>query len=207
MKSLIKLNLNLNYITDYINCSKIINFDNPNIQSKAKEIKSQSTNKLAIIKSSFEFVRDQIRHSVDVNEEKVTCKASEVLKYEHGICYAKAHLLAALLRVNNIPAGLCYQKLILNDENPHVFCLHGLNAVYINEIDKWIRLDARGNKPGVNAEFNLEKEQLAFDVRTNLGEEDYLIIYHEPLPAVVNCLSIYKTTEELFVNLPREIGV
>lgn len=28
-----------------------------------------------------------------------------------GICYAKSHLLAALLRANKIPAGFCYPRL------------------------------------------------------------------------------------------------
>jgi len=35
----------------------------------------------------------------------VTCKASDVLIYGTGYCYAKSHLLAALLRANAIPAG------------------------------------------------------------------------------------------------------
>ena len=54
---------------------------------------------------------------------------------------------------------------------------------------RWIRLDSRGNKPGVVSEFNLEKEQLAFYVRPELGEEDYIEIYTEPEPSVIHCLS------------------
>lgn len=34
--------------------------------------------------------------------------ASDVLKHRTGYCYSKNHLLAALLRVNKIPTGLCY---------------------------------------------------------------------------------------------------
>lgn len=45
-----------------------------------------------------EYVRDKVSHSADINEDILTCAASEVLKAGHGICFAKAHLLAALLR-------------------------------------------------------------------------------------------------------------
>ena len=36
----------------------------------------------------------------------------------------------------------------------------------------WIRLDARGNKDNINAEFNLDDEQLAYSIRTEFGEHD-----------------------------------
>ncbi|MBL0716467.1 MAG: transglutaminase family protein [Desulfosarcina sp.] len=68
-----------------------------------------------------------------------------------GYCYSKSHLLAALLRANDIPAGLCYQRLTVSDNKPP-FCIHGLNAVYLEQ-HGWYRLDARGNKSGVTAEF------------------------------------------------------
>ena len=41
------------------------------------------------------------------------------------------------------------------------------------ELDRWIRLDARGNKENVHAEFSLDEEMLAFPVRSELGEVDY----------------------------------
>ena len=37
----------------------------------------------------------------------------------------------------------------------------------------WIRLDARGNKENVHAEFSIEEEHLAFPVRNEFGEVDY----------------------------------
>ncbi len=55
----------------------------------------------------------QIGCSADINGKVVTCKASEVLRYKEGICNAKAHLLATILRANGIPSGFCYQRLIL----------------------------------------------------------------------------------------------
>lgn len=57
-----------------------------------------------------------------------------------------------------IPTGFCYQKFILDDEAASRLIYHGLNGVYIQDYKKWIRLDARGNKTGVNAQFSIENE-------------------------------------------------
>ena len=57
-------------------------------------------------------VRDEISHSGDFRVNQPTCAASEVLRHKAGWCFAKSHLLAALLRANSIPAGLCYQRLV-----------------------------------------------------------------------------------------------
>ena len=43
----------------------------------------------------------------------------------------------------------------------------------IEELDKWIRLDARGNKESVHAQFSIDEERLAFPVREEIGEIDY----------------------------------
>ena len=50
------------------------------------------------------FVRDEISHSWDVQDKRVTISASDVLREGVGICWAKANLFAALLRVNGVPA-------------------------------------------------------------------------------------------------------
>ncbi|MBT2393298.1 hypothetical protein J7E87_28690 [Streptomyces sp. ISL-1] len=39
--------------------------------------------------------------------------------------------------------------------------------------DRWIRLDARGNKEGVDARFSLDGEHLAWPVDPSQGEIDY----------------------------------
>lgn len=129
----------------------------------------------------------------------MTCKASDVLYYATGYCYAKSHLLAALLRASKIPAGLCYQRLTIAGEGPP-YCLHGLNAVYLKD-HGWYRIDARGNKPGVQAEFTPPIEQLAFQVN-HAGEFDLPDIWSEPLPTVVKTLRENKTIEQVYQNLP-----
>jgi len=57
-------------------------------------------------------------------------------------------LLAAILRGMDIPAGICYQKLTLYDKPEDGYCIHALNSVYLKDLGKWVRIDARGNKEG-----------------------------------------------------------
>src|SRR5690606_15516280 len=114
-----------------------------------------------------------------------TCKASDVLKHGTGYCYAKSHLLAALLRATGIPAGLCYQRLTISNDVPP-FSLHGLNAIYIQQFG-WHRIDARGNKPGVDARFCPPIEKLAFSIAAD-GDADLPEIWSEPLPVAVRVL-------------------
>jgi hypothetical protein len=96
--------------------------------------------------------------------------------------------------------------LILDDETAPVLIYHGLNGVYISEQRKWIRLDARGNKDGVNAQFSLEQEQLAFPIRPEKGEIDGFAIYPTPDKEIVERLKKYKTRTELWNDLPTELG-
>ncbi|HNG61779.1 MAG TPA: hypothetical protein PKZ52_18300, partial [Cellvibrionaceae bacterium] len=79
------------------------------------------------------------------------------------------------------------------------FCLHGLNAVYLPKWG-WYRLDARGNKAGVNAAFSPPLEQLAFNL-ANPGEEDLPGLFAEPLPAIVQVLSSSANIAEVFKRL------
>lgn len=193
-------------ITDYLISSEIIDFNNDLIKKVSDELWETSEDKVAYIKAAFEYIRDNIAHSADINNNLITCKASEVLREKHGICFAKSHLLAAMLRYKSIPTGFCYQKLILDDETAPVLIYHGLNGVYLEEVGRWIRLDPRGNKPGVNAQFSIENEQLAFPVREELGEEDGLIVYPNPDINVLKALSHNKTRMDLWDNLPKELA-
>ena len=160
---------------------------------------------IQLAKVCYEFVRDEIRHSIDIGSRKVILRASEVLAEGEGLCYAKSHLLAALLRANGIPAGLCYQYLRL-DEPDSALILYGLNAVYIESLGRWIRLDARGNKPGVDAKFSIDGEYPAFPVRPGLGETDVPFIYNEPDHAVTAAINKYNDLNDLIKNLPARLA-
>lgn len=186
-------------IKEYLRFTEIIDFNSSNIIDLALYLSSACKDEIEITKGVYEYVRDEIAHSGDIRADAVTCKASEVLAHKHGICCAKAHLLAAILRYLNIPAGFCYQWLT-SDEDPNLLVLHGLNGVYLQSVQKWIRLDARGNKTGVKAEFNIEEEKLAWPVRQDLGELDIPIIYASPKKEVIDALKQSANRDELWLN-------
>ncbi len=193
-------------IDEYLKYDSVIDYDNKAIIELADTLFKKADNELDFIKKAYEFVRDNISHSADINEDTITCAASEVLKAGHGICFAKSHLLAALLRCKSVPTGFCYQKLIADDETSPILVYHGLNGVYIKDYKKWIRLDARGNKTGVNAQFSIETEQLAFPIRPDVGEVDGFIVYPTPDIKILEKLRKNKTRTELWNNLPTELG-
>ncbi|MER3432571.1 MAG: Cro/Cl family transcriptional regulator [Leptolyngbya sp. ERB_1_1] len=192
---------------EYLNATSVIDWQHPEIVQLAHQIASNCETSTAMptaqvnvtAKACFDWVRDHIYHSFDYQMNPVTCHASDVLKYKTGYCYAKSHLLAALLRANQIPVGFCYQRLSVNDQGAP-YSLHGFNAVYLPEIG-WYRIDARGNKPGVDAQFVPPQEQLAF--RPKLPEEaDFSAILAEPLPMIVKALQSQATWDDMLRNLP-----
>jgi transglutaminase-like putative cysteine protease len=186
-------------MNEYLKPGKYVDSDHPDVVKNALALSAGVDDPQEIARACFEFVRDEIKHSWDYKLNPVTCKASDVLKHGTGYCYAKSHLLAALLRANQIPAGLCYQRLtIANDAPP--FCLHGLNAVFLEPFG-WYRIDARGNKPGVSAQFSPPVEKLAFPLLTE-GEADLPEIHAEPLQAVVDVLEQYDDYLLVSNNLP-----
>lgn len=128
--------LHSNKIDDYLKHDDVIDFENEAVSKLADALFQKADGELDFIKAAYEFVRDSISHSADRGEDAVTCAASEVLKAGHGICFAKSHLLAALLRAKSVPAGFCYQKLILDDETAPVLIYHGLNGACIKDLKK-----------------------------------------------------------------------
>lgn len=184
---------------EYLEISEYIDWDNAEVNALAKKLSKNEPDDVDIAKRCFEWVRDEIKHSWDYKLNPVTCKASDVLKQGSGYCFAKSHLLASLLRANSIPAGLCYQRLSINDDGAP-YSLHGLNAVYLQDFG-WYRVDARGNKEGVNAQFLPPHEQLAYPINES-NEMDFTDILVKPNALVVNVLTKYQTVEEVFDNLP-----
>ncbi|MBS4096175.1 MAG: transglutaminase family protein [Sulfuricella sp.] len=183
----------------YLAPSKYIDFDHPQVAEKASTLAGGQADEIAIARRCFEFVRDEIKHSWDFKKNPVTCRASEVLLHGTGYCYAKSHLLAALLRANRIPAGLCYQRLSVGDAGPP-YCLHGLNAVFLADYG-WYRIDPRGNKEGIAAAFCPPREALAFTIREKC-ERDLPEIWAEPLPLVTSLLERFGEVLLVAENLP-----
>ena len=184
---------------EYLEVSENIDWETPSIIQLAEKLAVDKKTDADIAKACFEWVRDEIKHSWDFKMNPVTCKASDVLKFGTGYCYAKSHLLAALLRANNIPAGLCYQRLSINDDGAP-YSLHGLNAVYLKSIG-WYKIDARGNNESVNAQFTPPQEKLAFAIK-EVNEKDFTMVLVKPHQAVIEVLSQCETVADVFENLP-----
>ncbi|MFJ2746159.1 transglutaminase domain-containing protein [Streptomyces sp. NPDC087440] len=134
----------------------------------------------------------------DSGDLRVTWRASDVLEQGTGICHAKAHALTALLRAEDIPTALCYQRLEYDEGQGH--CVHGLIAVRFN--GAWHRQDVRGNKEGVDAQFSLDGERLAWVPQEGRGEVDYPGLYAAPHPDVVRALQEAPDRPHLWDALP-----
>jgi transglutaminase-like putative cysteine protease len=183
----------------YLKVGEVIDWHHPEIIERAEKIAMGKQTPIAIARTCFEWVRDEIFHSCDHRMNPVTCRASDVLQHKTGYCFAKSHLLAALLRANQIPAGFCYQRLSVDDRGAP-YSLHGFNAIYLAEFG-WYRVDPRGNKAGVNARFTPPQEQLAYKIR--LPEEaDFPAILVEPLQIVVAALRSQTTWDAMLRSLP-----
>jgi transglutaminase-like putative cysteine protease len=181
----------------YLCEQEFVDYSHPLIQESVRRLSTSGGSETDRIRRTFEFVRDTIHHSCDIQSPRVTCSASEVLYSGEGLCYAKSHLLAAFLRAQGIPTGFCYQRLAIGSTPEMGYSLHGLNAVYLSTEVKWVRLDARGNKPGVQAEFSTREEQLAYVVQPALGEIDYPTIYTQPHHKIIKALREHTDCIEL----------
>ena len=186
-------------MNNYLKATDIIDYHDENIQALAKQLSLGTNDDESIAKNCYEWVRDNIRHSGDYQDDMTTYKASDVLKYATGWCYAKAHLLAALLRANGIPTGFCYQRLSCSEYKPDIYCLHGLNWIHL-KAHGWYKVDVRGNKEGVDAQFTPPYEKLAF----SLGKHEFNLLENlaEPLDVVVETLKKYKSYEEMIGHFP-----
>ena len=188
----------------FLAASEAIDFDDPAVRRLALDIRRGS--ELETVRAAYARVRDGYAHSYDIAAVEVSVSASDVVRHGHGICFAKAHLLAALLRACGIPTGFCYQRLARDEDRPGAMCLHGLNAVWLGETGYWHRLDPRGNKPETTMSFDPDRERLAYPVRADRGEHLYPDILAQPLPCVVEVLRRSRTVAELDRNLPADLG-
>lgn len=192
-------------LSDYLDSDTIIDWQTPAVRQKALRLAGGLSDEVAKARCLYEWVRDAISHTNDAGLDIVTCTASEVLQHGTGICFAKSHLLAALLRAVSIPAGFCYQVVRMDPPVDNEPVLHGFNAIYFESLDKWIRVDARGNTNGINAQFSIRKEQLAFAMDPAADEFIYETIFAAPVSSVVDRLKMYKTRSELWLDLPQSL--
>ncbi|MFI1227651.1 MULTISPECIES: transglutaminase family protein [unclassified Streptomyces] len=187
----------------YLAADEAIDHEHPRVVEAATRLALDADAAYAYARAAFEFVRDTIPHSADSGDPRVTWRASEVLATRNGICHAKSIALVALLRARSIPAGLCYQRLADDDgANPMV---HGLVALRLPGTGRWARVDPRGNKPGIDAQFSPEAERLAWVVRPEFNEIDYPVVYAAPPEVILHALRGARDRSELWRNLPAEL--
>ncbi|MFC9909844.1 transglutaminase domain-containing protein [Streptomyces sp. NPDC127197] len=188
-------------LSAYLAVDEVIDHDHPRVREAAARLAAAASDSYDYARMAFEFVRDAIPHSQDFGDPRVTWRASDVLEQGTGICYAKAHALAALLRAEDIPTALCYQRLAHDDGDGHV--VHGLVAVRFN--GAWHRQDPRGNKAGVDARFSLGGERLAFTPDAKFSELDYPVLYAKPHPVVLGALRAAPDRPYLWKTLPTAL--
>jgi transglutaminase-like putative cysteine protease len=188
-------------IDEYLGASEIVDWHVADVRRTAEWVGGNALDPIVQTKRLFEWVRDEIPHSFDSGATTVTCRASDVLAGRTGICHAKAHLLAALLRARGIPAGFVYQSLCW-DESSSRKVLHGLNGVYLAPLDRWVLLDARGNTGAIDARFDTDTERLAFSADHARGEVLYPTVFHRPAPTIITALEAARDTEHLRALLP-----
>src|SRR4051812_25775248 len=186
-------------LSAYLAADEVVDHGHPLVRETAARLARGSVDSYAYARSAFEFVRDTIPHSADSGDPRVTWRASDVLEQRTGICFAKAHALAALLRAEDIPTAFCYQRLAHDDDGGGGHVLHGLVAVRFD--GAWHRQDPRGNKPGVDARFSLDGERLAWIPQPGAGERDDPVLYAEPHPVVLKALRAAPDRPHLWKTL------
>lgn len=118
------------------------------ITKLVEKIGESANQAVDIVKSSFNYVRDKIKYTVETvqHDSPTDMKASTTVLREKGFCIQKAVALAALLRANNIPARLHFADIINHRSPPYlqelmgtnVFVFHGYTEVYLEK--RWIKL-------------------------------------------------------------------
>jgi transglutaminase-like putative cysteine protease len=183
---------------EFLRRTNVIDWDHPAVLTQARELAGDRA-PIDAARACFEWVRDEVRHSCDFRLNPVTWRASDVLLQRTGFCYAKSHLLAALLRANGIRAGFCYQRLSISGAGPP-YSLHGFNGILLPEIG-WYRVDARGNRFDIDAQFTPPVERLAFAIQSS-DEVEFGEIMPDPLDCVIGALRGSATWEDALASLP-----
>ena len=189
------------YLEMFLLKNQYIDFSSPLIEEKTRSLFSGTSSDFDKAERAYCFVRDEIPHSFDIQAKIITSKASDVLKYGTGICHAKSNLLAALLRSQKIPTGFCYQHITLLNDDSKGYCLHCFNAIFVGGC--WIRVDARGNTNGINAQFSVDIPMLAFPNRQEYDEYFFNVIWAAPDIPTMKLLESAQSLQDVLNGLPE----
>nr|MDO8108749.1 transglutaminase-like domain-containing protein [Candidatus Sigynarchaeota archaeon] len=139
-----------NIMDEYLAPTYFIDFDNPVIPSKARDIVKGigQADVSRMAQRLFYFVRDQIPYKVYWGlPSRTYLRASTTLSRGYGFCIPKATLLVALARSLKIPARLHFADIInhLASENlkkvmgTKLFVYHGYAELFMN--DTWLKVN------------------------------------------------------------------
>jgi transglutaminase-like putative cysteine protease len=189
----------------YLEDTIVVDWQTPTVLEKARELVAGAEDELDRVRRLFTFVRDEIRHSLDAGTDAVTCSASQVLREGTGLCYAKSHLLAALLRARGIPAGFAYQR-VRDDEAGGRLVLHGFVVAWLSGHAGWVALDPRGDTDRIHTEVDLERPSLAFAPDPEAGESTIPTVFARPAKRVVDLLDQADSLQRIRRFLPDSLG-
>ena len=61
---------------EYLKNDNVIDYENDIIANLAESLFQKADSEIEFIKAAYEFVRDKISHSADINEDIITCSVS-----------------------------------------------------------------------------------------------------------------------------------
>lgn len=209
---------------DYLAAQLPVNRDDARISFVAEYLMGQTTSWLeehgaqkwsdpetVLVKLTYEYVRDKIANASPYNSSKLTWKASDVLNDKQGTDFAKANLIAALMRRNGIPTGFSYQY----RQEGNQLVLHALNAVYLESLGGWLRLDASYTPDQVKrsaldahpAEFaSVDNEALVRPIDPAKGEDNLPILYAEPDEQLAKLFAAAQSVQEFWSLRPQRLS-
>lgn len=187
----------------YLESSEVVDIDDGSVRRLADGLATHTGTEVDKVRSVFEYMQANIPHTFDTDRKEVACKASDVIRLGHGICYAKANLGAALLRYMGIPAGFCYQKFRMEGTMDSKFVLHCFNAVFFRDMGIWARMDVRTAGEGFDPTFKPFMDSGIFPADAALGEMEYPGVYVNPIPSTIAALKNSRDAIELHDKLPE----
>ena len=190
----------------YLEDTIVVDWQTPSVLECAREFGRGAEHEQKRVEAAFLFVRDEIRQSLDGGTDELPCSASQVLKAQTGLSYAKSHLLAALLRAGGVPSGFGYER-IVDSETSAGYALHGFVVCWFSSLERWVALDPRGNTATLHTDFRLEgPPSLAHEPDPENGEAVSSVFFARPLKRVVDLLDRGESLGRVRRHLPANFG-
>jgi hypothetical protein len=131
---------------------------------------------------------------------------NKYIDFSSSLIIEKANQLFDQINIDVEKAEIAYkfQHLTLADDDSIGYCVHCYNAIYIN--NRWIKVDARGNTNGRNAQFSLDIPILAFHNRQNYNEFFWPGIYANPHQDIMQMLDKATCLQDVLDNIPDYVN-